>query len=617
MSQQSQRCVSHLKAVECYIRRTETIRFNGKDLSKKNLNFIKDLYTLLSCLWVSVLPDWELLSNRWTQQLVGADVMTVLEAFKAADSHLMEVGLDPTSFKHWRKLSYPDLGQVFRPIQDMIALPYYENKVKDIRSCLLFITRANFPDPLGLEEEALEKWMDTCLYHKAVSPTPQEKSFVQRLFPKGDDLLRKEFKPRFGPGHNSDIRGTSLISKYQAFHTDGYLNFVGMRVGFKPQEMPRLSPDPLVRQGRLVFVPKQLDRLRSITMEPSSLMFYQQGLFHYMSKAFDKRVSSHIRLDNPQANADLAWEGSISGEYSTIDLSSASDSVSLELVKALFTDTSLCGLLTLTRSTSVSYKGEVMRPTYFAPMGSALCFPVECCVFASVVDAIMRDAGDTRAWRVYGDDIVLPTDYAQKCIERLGELGFSVNKDKSFYRPYPGFRESCGGEYLEGVDVTPFRVSRRFRGIEPRSPSEIEGLISMANSGFAYKYFRLRVISSLKALNPPPLFEGSGELGIFSTHATNFSVRQRYNRNIQCLEYKVGLLKQKSRPSPDEAEDIRLFEYLRSREYSDISDPVEAMPTSIVSPGRPYWSSGWRSPAAGWNPEGLKSPGESRRRSGL
>jgi hypothetical protein len=57
---------------------------------------------------------------------------------------------------------------------------------------------------------------------------------------------------------------------------------------------------------------------------------------------------------------------------------------------------------------------------------------------------------------VYGDDIIVRSDFADTAIQVLESVGLRVNTNKSFVHSL--FRESCGGEYYNGWDVTPVRL---------------------------------------------------------------------------------------------------------------------------------------------------------------
>jgi hypothetical protein len=93
----------------------------------------------------------------------------------------------------------------------------------------------------------------------------------------------------------------------------------------------------------------------------------------------------------------------------------------------------------------------------YAPMGNATTFPVQSLVFWAICCASMRRQGFHQPDDVYvfGDDIIVPTECAEIIINDLESFGLLVNRTKSFYRG--GFRESCGVDAFNGINVTPVR----------------------------------------------------------------------------------------------------------------------------------------------------------------
>lgn len=202
-------------------------------------------------------------------------------------------------------------------------------------------------------------------------------------------------------------------------------------------------------------------------MEPTTNMYHQQGWLSAIDSYIkgDPHLLRRIDLEHASKNAVAAWKGSMDGRIATIDLSSASDSVSLALVNQWFRNTNLYLPMMATRSDRTQLPdGTVWPLKKFASMGSALCFPIECIVFAAVCEASVMECGHdpvTSMYRVYGDDIVIESQYADTVVERLTQNGFTINLDKSFTRRgIHNFRESCGGHYLDGEDVTPIYLSR-------------------------------------------------------------------------------------------------------------------------------------------------------------
>jgi len=90
-------------------------------------------------------------------------------------------------------------------------------------------------------------------------------------------------------------------------------------------------------------------------------------------------------------------------------------------------------------------------------MGNATTFPVESLVFWAICSASLQYHGfhQPGAVFVFGDDIIVPAEMAEVVINDLESFGLVVNRTKSFWRS--NFRESCGVDAFNGVNVTPVR----------------------------------------------------------------------------------------------------------------------------------------------------------------
>jgi hypothetical protein len=190
----------------------------------------------------------------------------------------------------------------------------------------------------------------------------------------------------------------------------------------------------------------------------------------------------------------MAREGSTTGRLATLDLREASDRVPESLVKVMSADHPWLtrGLFDTrtTRATIGKLGISIPRLYRYASMGSALCFPVEAAVFLTVVMiGIKRHKGllSARALnfkelvgdvRVYGDDIIVPTDCVDSVIEALRDFNCVVNTDKSFWNGK--FRESCGGDFYDGTDVTPVRCRATFPSSR-MDGSSVASLVSLRN----------------------------------------------------------------------------------------------------------------------------------------
>jgi hypothetical protein len=249
------------------------------------------------------------------------------------------------------------------------------------------------------------------------------------------------------------------------------------------------------RPVRVVQVPKTLKTPRTISVEPSYMMLMQQSvakpLMDYL-ESYQFGMYS-IRFADQSVNRRMARDGSYDGSLATIDLSDASDLVSMKLVKHLFEGSAplFLDMIEACRSRTAKLPdGRVIALEKFASMGSALCFPIEAMVFYTIVMSAMVDLSGKRLSKpllrkltanvsVYGDDIIVPAEAATAVCDLLEACGLKVNRDKSFSTGL--FRESCGGDYFRGVDITPVYVrSWDFSG-NSRDPSFIAGHVSLSN----------------------------------------------------------------------------------------------------------------------------------------
>lgn len=218
---------------------------------------------------------------------------------------------------------------------------------------------------------------------------------------------------------------------------------------------------PLVRGNRVTTVPKDARIDRIIAVEPHMNIYVQLG-FGSMIRSRLKRVG--VDLDFGQAeNASLALKGAREGTLATVDLSSASDTISYELVRLLLPEDWFYHLEACrSRQFRTSREGEWETYSKFSSMGNGYTFELESLIFWAISSAcIAVVADDATDLRVYGDDIVLPCSAYPLLVETLSFLGFSVNKRKSFSTSL--FRESCGAHFFGSLDVKPVYVDKALR----------------------------------------------------------------------------------------------------------------------------------------------------------
>lgn len=236
--------------------------------------------------------------------------------------------------------------------------------------------------------------------------------------------------------------------------------------------------------ARIAYVPKDSRGPRIISTEPAELMFIQQGLMTKLYAAIEAYplIRAQLSCLDQTRNQNLAREASILGSFATLDLKEASDRVSLWLVRRLFPSRWVECLESCRSEGTVFPDGTIVMFRKFAPMGSAVCFPVEAiCFWALTLAAIESNERElvkvlfTRSSKavcpdnyritVFGDDIIIPAVYWEPVNCALDTVGLVVNTTKSYVEG--PFRESCGADYFFGNDVSYTRC-----GNIPTSPDK-------------------------------------------------------------------------------------------------------------------------------------------------
>lgn len=213
----------------------------------------------------------------------------------------------------------------------------------------------------------------------------------------------------------------------------------------------------VVRGSRLSFVPKNDKISRCICTEPTLNTWFQLGV----GTMLERRLKSRFGIDlatQQFKNRELARLGSITDGLSTIDLSSASDSISMRMLEWALPPLMFRMLQKFrTPVTEVPGLGAV-ELDMISTMGNGYTFPLQTALFACAVVACLHFRGiperrnrSDSLWGVYGDDIICPSSVTSDVIELLNLLGFRINDDKSFVKG--PFRESCGADFYLGTDI--------------------------------------------------------------------------------------------------------------------------------------------------------------------
>ncbi len=213
-----------------------------------------------------------------------------------------------------------------------------------------------------------------------------------------------------------------------------------------------LGKDPIrIVEGNVVFtVPKSNDIDRAAAKEPDFNMFFQKAIGTHVRRKLSK---VGIDLNDQSRNQELARLGSIDGSLATLDLSSASDSVTWKLILELFPPKWASVLFDL-RSSRGLIDGKWHEWATMSTMGNGYTFEIESLIFWAIARSCAYYFGCPGTISVYGDDIIVPTKLARPLMNVLGFCGFIVNPSKSFWEG--NFRESCGAHWYRGIDVKPF-----------------------------------------------------------------------------------------------------------------------------------------------------------------
>lgn len=300
--------------------------------------------------------------------------------------------------------------------------------------------------------------------------------------------------------------------------------------------------------AQVILVPKDSRGPRLISCEPVDNQWIQQGLRQTVYHRVEThRLTKHnVFFTNQRPNQIGALLGSSSGKYATLDLKEASDRVHLELVRLLFPP-EICKYFECCRSSStVLPDGTQVKLHKFAPMGSALCFPVLALTIWSLLTAGAPNADTRESILVYGDDVIVPTAYAESAITILESFGLLVNRSKSCFHGL--FRESCGTDAFSGTDVTPVRFRTVWK--ESLAPEVYESWIAYANQLYdrrcytAYEYIVARLDAMYGPIPGEDMKISCPSLRVSTAVPADF--RKRHNKHLQKVEYRVRVSESKS-----------------------------------------------------------------------
>jgi len=259
----------------------------------------------------------------------------------------------------------------------------------------------------------------------------------------------------------------------------------------RPDDTRWWTSSPLM-SARLSCVPKDMFKLRSITVEPSEATFLQQLYRTRLIAAAasvlprSSAIPDQLWGGGPQRQQQRALSGSLTGKTATLDLSDASDSVRWDVVSMVF-PCNIVAALERARSPycEVGDKTNKVRHRVhmYAGMGNATTFIVESLFFWALVTVLSEWLQDFTPVSVFGDDIVCGIKAASHPLfhEQLALAGLKLNMAKSGLSIEPGFREACGIAAYQGCELPLLRV----KGYDCRKPEELVSLCGLVNTALA------------------------------------------------------------------------------------------------------------------------------------
>lgn len=448
-------------------------------------------------------------------------------------------------------------------------------RVRAVRQVCYFLYKLRLPYDKEAEHDAINKF---CQIDQDLPDTYSDKRSMRilrvasfllgRIF---HDLDPRDVRPRPGPGASAS--GTPAHMRfepkvlYDCLHqVYPYYSYYYVGVPHLIDRVAAYKALPRERDAHSVvrMVPKDSRGPRIIAMEQQEYMHLQQGL----GEAIREKLMSHplsrgrVNFVDQTVNGRLALASSITGEYCTLDMNEASDRISRELVSQLFARLPQLrrSLLALSTVRSELPSGDIVATKKFAPMGSSLCFPVMSAVhFALAVSAIHIATGQStrsiaRHVYVYGDDILVKSEYAEVLFDTFPLFGLKFNQGKSFWKG--PFRESCGQDALDGECVTPQRLQCLFldntgstheerREIVPNLVSSLAINHRLRVGGYVRTAEMLRTLLSSRYGELPTVLRGTAAIGFMVDDPQDVDLtrlRKRWNRGLQTYEYRVYLV---------------------------------------------------------------------------
>jgi hypothetical protein len=287
----------------------------------------------------------------------------------------------------------------------------------------------------------------------AVDVLSKARQFISQTIGESPDL--DKLGGSFSGGASTSIkRGVGSIPRKYLYGKDITETAIELFLALS-KDIAGMPRDFRVVPGNVLFtVPKTSTIDRCAAKEPDLNMYCQKAVGDYLRLCLRREG---INLNDQTINQRLAHEGATCGELATLDLSSASDSVTKQLVLQLMpVDWSM--LLFDLRSPFTKVDDVLHENEMISSMGNAFTFELESLIFWALARATAFLTATRGKISVYGDDLIVPCGMVGAFTEVLDFMGFKLNPEKSFSDG--PFRESCGKHWHSKTDVTPFYIRK-------------------------------------------------------------------------------------------------------------------------------------------------------------
>lgn len=431
----------------------------------------------------------------------------------------------PPEFDRLRNSALPVfLGWLFLGVFDDQGIVHRNVNItmlKHIRQVCYFCYKLELPfeqstvDSVLTSFIATEQELETLQFPPSVEPVLSfARTLITRVLGK---LNTVDIIPRHGPGAVATGEKVGEKSHFSRIYTKleakyPFTEYFVLSMNQVADQLDKIQALEVLDKAtsKVVLVPKDSRGPRLISCEPLELQWIQQGLQRALYAHVESHplTTGHVNFRDQTINQRLALLGSkdpttgISDDtWVTLDMKDASDRVSLKLVERLFSGTPLYEALLASRSDCTQLPdGRLVQLLKFAPMGSAVCFPVEALCFWALGVSVMytqyyrpRCRSHAKAFEralsgfyVYGDDIVTRSEVCAYLFATFPLFGLRFNEKKCCVSGL--FRESCGVDAYDGIDVTPVRMKRLWRHCGRLDANELASWCALSNALWIANY---------------------------------------------------------------------------------------------------------------------------------